>query len=97
VFGGSFEMIKIEEMVQGTVIWVGLSDRVTDGNFLDVMNEKLGGNVYLPGWEGGDPSFAGPGCVKFTPSSRLFLDQDCTTQVAYVCECDGVPAEPSSF
>lgn len=96
VFGSSLEMNKVEEMVQGTPLWVGFTDRVGEGTFYDVMNEPLQ-SVYLPGWEAGDPSFAGPGCVEFTPSSRLFHDQDCATQVAYVCECDGVLADPSSF
>jgi hypothetical protein len=96
VFNDSLEMNKVEEMVQGTPLWVGLTDRVSDGNFLDVMNQRLQ-DLFLLGWETGDPAFAGAGCVKFTPSSRLFHDQDCATQVAYVCECDGVLAEPSSF
>jgi lectin-like protein len=94
VFGGSFEMNRVEDIVMGTVIWVGLTDRITDRTFLDVMGEPL---PFLPGWEIGDPSLAGPGCVKFNPASRLYHDQDCTLQVAYVCECDGVAAQPSSY
>jgi hypothetical protein len=94
VFGGTLEMNKVEEMVSGTELWVGVTDRVTDGTFLDVMGELP---AFLPGWQAMDPSFAGPGCVKFNPSSRLIHDQDCMTQVAYVCECDGVLARPSSF
>jgi hypothetical protein len=94
VFNDSLEMNMVEGVVSGTDIWVGITDRVTDGTFLDVMGERP---AFLPGWQSMDPSFAGPGCVKFNPNSRLIHDQDCTTQVAYVCECDGVLARPSSF
>lgn len=94
VFGDTLEMNMVEAMVNGTELWIGLTDRVTDDNFLDVMGEKPG---FLPSWQNMDPSFAGPGCVKFNPSSRLIHDQDCTAQFAYVCECDGVLARPSSY
>ncbi|HEX3763517.1 MAG TPA: hypothetical protein VHW23_32700, partial [Kofleriaceae bacterium] len=67
---------------------------VHDGAFIDVMGAFPG---FLPGWQPGDPSFMGPGCVEFSPGSRLIHDLDCSAQVAYVCECDGIPAQPSSY
>ena len=94
VFGDALERNKIEALVSGIVIWVGLTDRVTDGTFVDVMGDAP---AYLPQWQSMDPSFAGPGCVQFNPSSRLIHDQACSTQVAYVCECDGIPARPASY
>lgn len=94
VFDDALERNKIETMVSGIVIWVGITDRVTDATFLDVMGDPP---VYLPQWQTMDPSFPGPGCVQFNPSSRLIHDQACSTQVAYVCECDGIPAKPSSY
>lgn len=93
VFDNPVERNMVEGMVMSTVIWVGVTDRVTDGNFLTVMGEQPS---LLP-WQNMDPSFPGPGCVQFDPSSRLNHDQDCSTQVAYVCECDGIPARPSSY
>lgn len=94
VFNNTLEMNKIEDMVSNTVIWVGVTDRVTDGKFLDVMDELP---AFLPQWQSMDPSLPGPGCVQFNPSSRLIHDQPCITQVAYVCECDGIPALPASY
>jgi hypothetical protein len=94
VFNDAPEMSAIEGLVMGTVIWVGISDRVRDGTFLDVMGEIP---LFKPQWQSTDPSFPGPGCVEFDPSSRRIHDAACSTQVAYVCECDGVPAQPSSY
>jgi hypothetical protein len=94
VFNDSPEMNAIEALVSGTVIWVGLSDRVTDNTFLDVMGELP---LFKPQWQSMDPGLAGPGCVEFNPSSRLIHDVVCSTPVAYVCECDGMPAKPSSY
>lgn len=94
VFNDAPEMNAIEGLVNSTVIWVGLSDRVTDGTFLDVMGEHP---LFKPQWQNMDPSFPGPGCVDFTPSSRLIHDLACSTPVAYVCECDGIRAQPSSY
>lgn len=93
VFNDSPEMNAIEGLA-GIVIWVGLSDRITDGTFLDVMGEIP---LFKPQWQNLDPSFQGPGCVQFDPNSRLIHDAACTTQLPYVCECDGVPAKPSSY
>lgn len=94
VFNDAPEMNAIEALVMGTEIWVGITDRVTDGTFLDVMGELP---LFKPQWQSMDPSFPGPGCVQFNPGSRLIHDQACTTLVAYVCECDGIPAKPSSY
>ncbi len=95
VFNNSQEMNLIEDDVDPTVFWVGVTDRVTDGTFIDVLGDNP--LPFLPGWKAGDPSFNGPGCVQHDPNARVFHDQDCSTLVAYVCECDGVVAQPSSY
>src|SRR4051812_18961411 len=77
VFDDSLEMNKVEAMVNGIEIWVGITDRVTDRNFLAVVGESP---KFLPVWQSMDPSFPGPGCVQFNPSSRLIHDQDCSAQ-----------------
>ena len=94
VFDDTLEMNRVEAMVNGTLLWVGITDRVTDTRFLDVMGQAP---MFLPSWQGPDPSFPGPGCVQFNPSSRLIHDQDCSAPVGYVCECDGIPARSSSY
>jgi hypothetical protein len=94
VFNDGPEMNAIEALVVGAVVWVGISDRVTDGKFIDVMGEIP---LFLPQWQTPDPSFSGPGCVEFNPGSRQIHDLACSTKVVYVCECDGVVAQPSSY
>jgi hypothetical protein len=94
VFDNTVERNMVEDVVKSTVIWVGITDRANpDIRFLDVMGVEP---TFLP-WQSMDPAFPGPGCVQFDPSSRLIHDQDCSTQVAYVCECDGIAALPSSY
>lgn len=94
VFDDTLEMNRVEAMVNGIEIWVGVTDRITDGKFLDVMGDLP---AFLPQWQSMDPAFPGSGCVRFNPSSRLIHDQDCSTPVGYVCECDGIPARASSY
>jgi hypothetical protein len=94
VFNDALEMNKIEAILNDIQIWVGITDRISDKNFVDVMGETP---MFLPDWQDMGPSFPGPGCVQFNPSSRLIHDQACDTQVAYVCECDGIPAQPASY
>lgn len=93
LFGDSPEMNAVEALEMGTPIWVGLSDRITEGEFVNVTGTKP---LFEP-WQTDDPSFAGPGCVGFDPSARTYHDVACDTPVAYVCECDGMRARPSSF
>jgi len=83
----------IENLAMGTVIWVGLTDRLTDGTFLNVTGTMP---LFTP-WQNNDPSRVGPGCVQFDPSARTYHDVACTTTLAYVCECDEIPANPGSF
>jgi hypothetical protein len=83
----------VEGIAMGMVIWVGLSDRVTDGTVLAVT----GGPPEDAPWDSGGPTLAGPGCVEFNPSSRTIRDVACDTLVPYICECDEIPAQPSSY
>ena len=88
------EQQKIEGYVGGTALsWVGISDRKTNDTFLDVSGAAA---TYLP-WAATYPSFAGPGCVILDPVSRNYTDGDCTQALAYVCECDLLAADPTSY
>jgi hypothetical protein len=73
--------------------WVGASDRKTDNVFLHVIG---GGEPYLP-WGATYPSFVGPGCVIVDPVARTYRDGDCAQSLAYVCECDQIPVDPTSY
>jgi hypothetical protein len=93
LFGDSPEMNAVERIEMGTPIWVGLTDRITDGEFVNVTGPMP---LFMP-WRTDDPSFTGPGCVAFDPNARTYHDVACNTPVAYVCECDGMRAKPGSF
>lgn len=73
--------------------WVGISDRKTDNTFLRVIG---GLPSYLP-WAMGEPNFTGPGCVILDPIARDYIDGDCNQSLMYVCECDLMPVDPTTF
>lgn len=83
----------IETFLMGTVTWVGITDRITDGKFLNVTGTSP---LFMP-WRQNDPSLAGPGCIQFDPSARTYHDVACATTLAYVCECDETAAKSGSF
>jgi Lectin C-type domain len=94
VIANFVEQQKIENFLGAALAgWVGASDRKTDNVFLHVIG---GGEPYLP-WGAGYPSFVGPGCVILDPVARTYLDGDCTQSLPYVCECDQIPADPTSY
>jgi len=76
------------------VVWIGLSDRITEGTFLHVTGAALA----YHGWPGAPQSNTGEDCVELLLDGP-YEDTACVQNVpnAYVCECDGVPAQPSAF
>lgn len=93
VIDDTLERGDVDDFSAGLVVWVGLSDRITEGTFLHVTGAPA---VYTP-WRAGDPSFAGAGCVELNASARTIHDVARTDLVSYVCECDAIPAGPGSF
>ena len=70
--------------------WVGLSDRATEGTFVNVTNEP---NDYRP-WISGQPDngSGNENCVQMKAGG---LDDDqCGNAHVFVCECDGRPSVP---
>lgn len=71
--------------------WVGLSDRITEGTFVNVTNEP---NDQRP-WASGQPD-DGSGnedCARILSNGQLDDDQ-CSNSRFYVCECDGRAPTP---
>ncbi len=66
--------------------WIGLSDRATEGTFVNVTNEP---NDQRP-WAAGQPDNGGgnENCVHIGSGGRLNDDQ-CGNDKRYTCECDG--------
>lgn len=70
--------------------WVGLSDRATEGTFVNVTAEP---NDYRP-WISGQPDngSGNENCVQMKAGG---LDDDqCGNAHVFVCECDGRPSTP---
>ena len=66
-------------------LWVGLSDRATERDFVDVTGARP---TYLP-WAPNEPNDIPPGedCVEL--DTLGFNDNPCDQDQAFVCECDG--------
>ena len=74
--------------------WVGISDRVTAGKYLTVT----GGAPAVLNWDVGEPTDdATSHCVEYT-DARVFDDLPCEPNLnEYICEYDGIPAQPSAY
>jgi hypothetical protein len=77
--------------------WVGLSDLVTDGVFLPVTDEAT---TFPPAsgmpWETGEPSAGDKSCVLMGDNGEL-SSKTCGLARPYICECDGIPNDPTNF
>lgn len=70
--------------------WVGLSDQVTEGTFVNVTGETPDQRP----WASGQPDNGGnEDCARITSNAKLDDDQ-CTNSHYYACECDGRPPLP---
>ena len=93
VLDSAAEMTALAALSGNARTWVGVSDRKTDDVFLRVIG---GAATFLP-WRPGDPSQAGPACAAWDPQPGQYRDEQCTQGRQYVCECDGIPADPAAY
>ena len=92
VVGGGSEHSGIDDLSPGEdELWIGVSDRVTEGTYRNVVNAI---QSFLP-WDSQEPTGANENCVYSKETN--FNDDNCTDLRRYVCECDGVAAVPSSY
>ena len=97
VLGDSNERDAILEMVAPSAadLWIGMSDRRTNGSFLDVTGDS---SQYFE-WDSGEP-VSGSDCVLLIVgggSHGKFRTQNCSTVNVAVCECDGQSGDPTSY
>ncbi|MFN0250604.1 MAG: C-type lectin domain-containing protein [Kofleriaceae bacterium] len=72
-------------------IWIGVTDRITEGTYLRVIG---GVQSYLP-WSPGEPD--PEDCIFIDGLSALLVAQDCGSGRRYICECDGALTDPASY
>ncbi len=85
-------------------VWIGINDRKTEGGFRFVTGAAVSDEQLF--WNDNEPLGAAD-CVAFYRTNTLILeragrynDENCgTTQViaGYICECDGMDADPASY
>ena len=86
-----------------TTIWIGLSDRISEGSFRWVSAEPVGmPPLENPPWPPGQPDDnGGQDCVRIqgstTVAPTLFDDTQCGLMFDYVCECDAYAPDPRNF
>jgi hypothetical protein len=72
--------------------WIGVSDRVNEGTFRNVTGPST---AYFD-WATGDPDSGAQGdCVAII--GTRWEDGNCGSLAQAVCECDGVPPDPTSY
>jgi hypothetical protein len=87
------EVPVLDRQQPGTIIdhWIGMTDVVTDGAFLNVDNRA---STYV-NWAAGEP-VAGNDCVLFNDDQTL-SSAPCSKGDDYVCEYDGFVPVPAAW
>lgn len=89
------ELTAVDPRIAPTV-WIGMVDRVDEGTLVLVTGP---GVVFRP-FRSGEPNDGGPlgfteDCVEL--DGNVLNDEGCTANRQYVCECDGVDADPDAY
>lgn len=80
------ELTAIAQLNGNNKSWVGISDRIAEGSFVDVRGAAA---TFLP-WKPGSPETSADNdkdCVVADSPNRI-IDDACTAKYAAVCECD---------
>jgi hypothetical protein len=93
IISSTAEVAVIDRQQPGSIIdhWIGMTDIVADGTFLNIDNQP---STYL-NWDVGEPS-AGDDCVLFNDDQTLAA-APCSKGDDYVCEYDGIPPVPAAW
>ncbi|HEY5925682.1 MAG TPA: C-type lectin domain-containing protein [Kofleriaceae bacterium] len=97
VFATDAERAQVNTLLP-TTVWIGLSDRVTAGNWIWITKEPAGSYppTTSPPWTAGEPN--GEHCGAMDENGG-FESRMCdgTGDVPYLCECDGFGAAPRQY
>jgi hypothetical protein len=85
-------------------VWLGLTDRTSEGTWRFVTGAIADDELLF--WNGGEPNASGD-CVALYRTNDIvpsrnghYDDADCVElgiNRGFVCECDGVPADPAAY
>lgn len=76
-------------------IWLGYTDQISEGTFRWVN----GASSSFTAWAANQPDDSGGGedCTQQQRAPSKWFDLSCAVALAYVCECDGIPSDPSTY
>lgn len=72
-------------------LWMGFTERITDGTFLTVTGQP---QLFFR-WEPPEPDDTIQDCIEYRAIG--WADEPCTDINPFYCEHDGVPADPASY
>ena len=84
-------VLQTDVLASVTNAWIGVSDRITPGVHLTVT-----GLPAFEHWEPGQPTGGTERCADLG-SMNLMKDSACSELNDYICEYDGVAADPTAF
>lgn len=93
VLDSANEKAMMISLMPVTNIWTGVTDRKVLGQWLKVTG---GVASYLP-WANSEPDLGGLECVQIEDVTTNLRDQSCSSGRVGICECDGLPAMPSTY
>ncbi|HEU4787994.1 MAG TPA: lectin-like protein [Gemmatimonadaceae bacterium] len=98
MFADRQEQAELEAIVDD--VWVGYSDRLTEGTFIATTLEPIGDYVASgsTAWASGEPNrqTAAEDCAEIILEGGL-NDNDCANTRMFVCECDAYANDPSRY
>lgn len=91
-------LVVVETMAEASSlpapIWIGVSDRVTEGTYRAVT----GATITFTYFDNGEPSGGSQDCIHTSGgNNKRWKDGPCDFPFPFVCEYDGVPADPSAY
>ena len=89
----------MHDLAPALQVWIGYTDRVTEGTYFWVAGDGLHPNTPSCFWTTGEPSSAGgDNCVVELGNNQCgdWFSRNCGELKEYVCEYDGVAADPGT-
>ncbi len=93
VLDSANEKAMMVSLLPATSMWTGVTDRKVVAQWVKVTGGEA---AYLP-WAASEPDEQNLECVQLEDLSTQLRDQGCLSGRQAICECDGLPAMPSTY